>query len=100
VIDMDRWVAGDRPSLANPVYLSIDLDGLDPAHVPGVAHPEPGGLTVREVLTLIHGLNVPLVGADVVELNPELDQRGLTAIVAAKLVKDLAGHMLGETRRV
>jgi len=98
VIDMDRWVAGDRPSLANPVYLSIDLDGLDPAHVPGVAHPEPGGLTVREVVTLIHGLNVPLVGADVVELNPELDQRGLTAIVAAKLVKELAGRMVGESR--
>jgi agmatinase len=100
VIDMDRWVAGDRPSLANPVYLSIDLDGLDPAHVPGVAHPEPGGLTVREVLTLIHRLNVPLVGADVVELNPELDQRSLTAIVAAKLVKELAGRMVGETREV
>ena len=93
VIDMDAWVAGRRPSLAYPVYVSIDLDGLDPAHVPGVSHPEPGGLTVREVVTLIHGLEVPLVGADVVELNPDLDQRGLTAIVAAKLVKELAGRM-------
>jgi arginase family enzyme len=80
------------------VYLSIDLDGLDPAYVPGVSHPEPGGLSVREVLTLIHGLEVPLVGADVVELNPELDQRGLTALVAAKLVKELAGRILaGQT---
>jgi agmatinase len=95
VIDMDAWVGGRRPSLAYPVYMSIDLDGLDPAHVPGVAHPEPGGLTVREVLTLIHGLEVPLIGADVVELNPELDSRGLTSFVAAKLVKELAGRMLG-----
>ena len=94
VIDMDAWVAGRRPSLTHPVYLSIDLDGLDPAHVPGVSHPEPGGLTVREVLTLIHALQVPLVGADVVELNPELDVRGLTALVAAKLVKELAGRVL------
>ena len=95
VIDMDAWVSGRRPSLAYPVYMSIDLDGLDPAHVPGVAHPEPGGLTVREVLTLIHGLELPLVGADVVELNPELDSRGLSSFVAAKLVKELAGRMHG-----
>ncbi|HJQ64817.1 MAG TPA: agmatinase [Gemmatimonadales bacterium] len=95
VIDMDAWVRGRRPSLAYPVYMSIDLDGLDPAHVPGVAHPEPGGLTVREVLTLIHGLEVSLIGADVVELNPELDPRGLTSFVAAKLVKELAGRMQG-----
>lgn len=96
VIDMDAWVAGRRPSLAYPVYMSIDLDGLDPAYVPGVSHPEPGGLSVREVVTLIHGLEVPLVGADVVELNPELDSRGLTALVAAKLVKELAGRMLAQ----
>ncbi len=94
VIDMDAWVSGRRPALAYPVYLSIDLDGLDPAHAPGVSHPEPGGLSVREVLTLIHGLEVPLVGADVVELNPELDARGFTALIAAKLVKELAGRML------
>lgn len=94
VIDMDAWVAGHRPTLANPVYLSIDLDGLDPAYVPGVSHPEPGGLSVRDVLTLLHHLEVPIVGADVVELNPELDGHGFTAIVAAKLVKEIAGRML------
>lgn len=94
VIDMDAWVGGRRPSLAYPVYMSIDLDGLDPAYVPGVTHPEPGGLSAREVLSLIHALEVPLVGADIVELNPELDPRGLTALVAAKLIKELAGRML------
>lgn len=94
VIDMDAWVAGRRPSPAHPVYLSIDLDGLDPAHAPGVSHPEPGGLTSREVVTLLHRLQVSIVGADVVELNPELDGLGLTARVAAKLVKELVGGML------
>jgi agmatinase len=92
VIDMDAWTAGRRPALAYPVYVSLDLDGLDPAHAPGVAHPEPGGLSVRDVLTLLHHLPVPLVGGDIVELNPELDVRDLTAIVAAKLVKELAGR--------
>lgn len=94
VIDMDAWVAGRRPAPAHPVYLSIDLDGLDPAYVPGVSHPEPGGLSVREVLTVLHRLEVPIVGADIVELNPELDVHGLTARVAAKLVKEVAGAML------
>ena len=94
VIDMDAWVAGHRPTLGNPAYVSIDLDGLDPAFVPGVSHPEPGGLSVRDVLTLLHQLEVPIVGADIVELNPELDGHGFTAIVAAKLVKEIAGRML------
>jgi arginase len=94
VIDMDAWVAGVRPVLAHPVYVSIDLDGLDPAFAPGVSHPEPGGLSVRDVLTVLHGLEVSIVGADVVELNPEVDVRSLTATVAAKLVKEIAGTML------
>jgi len=93
VIDMDAYGAGHRPTLANPVYVSIDLDGLDPAFAPGVSHPEPGGLSVRDVLTLLHHLEVPIVGADVVELNPDLDGHGITAIVAAKLVKEIAGSM-------
>ena len=94
MIDMDAWVAGRRPAPVHPVYLSIDLDGLDPAHAPGVAHPEPGGLSVREVLTELHRLEVSIVGADIVELNPELDVRGLTAAVASKLVKEIAGRMI------
>lgn len=93
-IEMRDWARGRRFELKRPVYLSVDLDGLDPAFAPGVSHPEPGGLTVREVVELIHGLGVPLVGADVVELNPRRDPAGLTAVVAAKLVKELVGRFV------
>ena len=94
VYDMIRWTAGERPLVEGPVYLSLDLDGLDPAFAPGVSHREPGGLTVREVLALVQGVPGPLVGADVVELNPRRDTDGITATVAAKLVKEIAAKML------
>jgi agmatinase len=94
VIDMRAWAAGVRPVLAGPLYVSIDLDGLDPAFAPGVSHREPGGLSVRDVIALVQALPSPPVGADVVEFNPSQDAAGLTAQVAAKLVKELAGRML------
>jgi agmatinase len=94
VLDMRAWRAGARPALDGPVYLSIDLDGLDPAFAPGVSHREPGGLTLSEAVGLIHAVGGPIVGADVVELNPSQDPTGVTAAVAAKLVKELAGRML------
>lgn len=94
VIDMRAWSRGDRPQLDGPIYISLDIDGIDPAHAPGVSHPEPGGLSVRDVLTLIQGLNGPIAGADIVELNPENDPQGLTAIVCAKLVKEIASRMI------
>ncbi len=77
-----------------PLYLSLDLDVLDPAFAPGVSHHEPGGLSVREVISLIQGLRVPVVGADVVEYNPTRDPSGVTAMVAAKLLKEIADRML------
>lgn len=77
-------------ALTGPLYVSLDLDGLDPAFAPGVAHPEPGGLSVRDVVRLLHRLRAPIVGGDVVELNPANDVRDLTARVAAKLLKELA----------
>lgn len=78
------------PTLAGPLYISIDMDGIDPAHAPGVSHPEPGGLTVRETLAVLFKQTAPIVGADVVEYNPDNDPTGVTAILAAKLVKELA----------
>ncbi len=95
MIDMRAWAAGTRPVLTGPVYVSIDLDGLDPAFAPGVSHREPGGLSVRDVIGLVHALPAPLIGADIVEFNPARDAAGLTAHVAAKLVKELAGRMAG-----
>lgn len=94
VIGMREWSAGARPRMEGMVYLSIDLDGLDPAYAPGVGHPEPGGLATREVIALIQELRGDLVAADVVEYNPHRDVNGLTATVAAKLVKEIAGRML------
>jgi arginase len=92
-IDMQHFAGGARPAVDGSVYLSVDLDGLDPAFAPGVSHREPGGLTVREVLAMIHGLKGPIVGADVVEFNPAQDIGGLTASTAAKIVREIAGSM-------
>ncbi len=96
VIDMAAWEGGRRPTLEGEVYFSIDLDGIDPAFAPGVSHREPGGLSVRDVLTLIQRTDGSLVGADVVEYNPSADLSGVTAVVAAKLVKEVAGRMLAD----
>jgi agmatinase len=93
-IDMRAWSAGRRFNLRHPVYISIDLDALDPAYAPGVSHREPGGLSMREVLSLIQGISLPIVGADVVEYNPDADIGELTAGLAAKLVKEVVAAML------
>ncbi|MDQ0462591.1 agmatinase [Caulobacter ginsengisoli] len=77
-----------------PVYISLDLDGLDPSCAPGVSHREPGGLTTRQVIELIQSIDAPIVGADIVEYNPRCDLGGMTATVAAKLVKEIGGMMV------
>ena len=94
VIDMHAWYGGRRPSVEGPLYLSLDLDGLDPAFAPGVSHPEPGGLSTRDVLAMIHDIAGPLIGADIVECNPARDPMRLTARVAAKFVKEVVARML------
>jgi arginase len=83
-----------RLQLRTPVYLSVDLDGLDPAHAPGVSHREPGGLSTRQVLNLIQSIEQPIVAADIVEFNPRCDFANMTALVAAKLLKEIAGMMV------
>ena len=81
-------------NLAGPIYVSFDMDALDPAFAPGVSHWEPGGLTTREAISYIHALPGPIIGADIVEFNPVHDATGLTAMVAAKILKELLGKML------
>ena len=80
-------------NVEGPVYISVDMDGLDPAFAPGVSHFEPGGLTTREVLSIIQSLNGPVIGADIVEYNPRKDVNEMTAYVAAKILKELAAVM-------
>jgi guanidinobutyrase / D-arginase len=77
--------AGNRP-----LYVSVDIDVLDPAHAPGTGTPEPGGLTTRELQELLRGLDgLRIVGADVVEVSPPYDHAELTALTAAQLVYEL-----------
>jgi agmatinase len=93
-VEMKDLSLDKLPRLDGPIYVSLDLDALDPAFAPGVSHHEPGGLTTRDVLRIIQGLPQPVVGADIVEVNPTRDLNGVTAMVAAKLTKELVGRML------
>lgn len=94
VIEMRSIKEDLRVSLETPVYLSIDIDALDPAFAPGVSHREPGGLSVRQLLTLVQGIDRPIVAADVVELNPRNDPSGISTMAAAKIVREVIGVML------
>lgn len=96
MIELGSW---DRvvPALQGSVYVTIDLDALDPAFAPGVSHHEPGGMSTRELIDSLHQLrpmDIEIVGADVVELNPTRDLNGTTAMVAAKLVRELLDLMI------
>ena len=77
-----------------PVYISFDMDSLDPAYAPGVSHHEPGGLSTRNVIQIIHQLEGSVVGGDIVELNPDRDINNITALTAAKLMKEIMGKMM------
>jgi agmatinase len=77
-----------------PLYVSVDIDVLDPAHAPGTGTPEAGGLTSRELLALLRGLDGrSIVGADVVEVSPAYDHAEITAIAAAHVLYDLVTLM-------
>ncbi len=82
------------PKFENPLYISLDMDGFDPAYAPGVSHHEPGGLTSRQVLDLIQSIDTEVVGADIVEYNPVRDYQNMTAFLAAKMMKEILGKML------
>ncbi len=98
IIEMKKIEEAAKIAFDGPVYLSLDIDCLDPAFAPGVSHHEPGGMSTRDVLKLIQNLKGKLVGADIVEYNPERDLQGVTAMVAAKLLKEIIGRMLEEKR--
>jgi arginase len=100
VIEMRQWDPGLKLEFEGPLYLSLDLDVLDPAFAPGISHREPGGLSTRELLGLLQGLQGPIVGADIVELNPERDPMGIATIAAAKLLKEIVACMLAWNQSV
>ncbi|WP_033291594.1 agmatinase [Amycolatopsis jejuensis] len=84
-VDALRQRIGDRP-----LYVSVDIDVLDPAHAPGTGTPEAGGMTSRELLEILRGLRgLNLVGADVVELAPAYDHAEITAVAASHVAYDL-----------
>jgi len=94
IIEMKDWKNSIEFNFEGPVYVSLDMDAIDPAFAPGVSHHEPGGFTGREVITIIQKLKGNLVGADLVEFNPTRDPSGITAMLAAKLFKELQDRLL------
>lgn len=94
IVQMKDWTLETKFNIEGPVYLSFDLDVLDPAFAPGISHHEPGGFSTREVLSIIQKLNLNIIGLDVVEYNPNRDINGVTAMVAAKIVKELIDQLI------
>lgn len=94
VHEMKNWSLDTPLYLEGPLYISFDLDALDPAYAPGVSHFEPGGLSVREVLQVLSTIDQPVVGADIVEYNPKQDINEMTAMVCAKIYKELTALLL------
>jgi arginase family enzyme len=94
MMEMRGLPAYEKLKAAGPVYISFDMDVLDPAFAPGLSHREPGGMSVREAIAHLHAIEGQIVGGDLVEYNPVRDVDGLTATVAAKIVKEILGRMI------
>jgi arginase len=96
IVQMAGLPAYDRLKIDGAVYISFDMDVLDPAFAPGVSHREPGGMSVREAIAHLHAVAGEIVGADMVEYNPAQDVSGMTATVAAKVLKEILGRMIAQ----
>jgi arginase len=94
VFEMKNWVEFNKVKFDGPVYISLDMDAIDPAFAPGVSHHEPGGFISREILSILQGIHGNVIGADLVEFNPTRDASGITAMLAAKLYKELLDVLL------
>jgi len=79
-----------------PLYISFDIDALDPAFAPGVSHLEPGGMSTRQALGILQRLKARIIGMDLVEVNPSRDPSGITAAAGVKLVMEVAGKIVRE----
>jgi|SRR5579859_3432615 len=96
VFEMKRLPAYEKLNAAGPAYISFDMDVLDPAFAPGVSHREPGGMSVREAIAHVEAIKGEIVGADIVEYNPVRDVDGMSATVAAKILKEILGKMIAK----
>ncbi len=94
IIQMKHWRDDHVFSFEGPVYISLDMDAIDPAFAPGVSHHEPGGFTSRQVIHLLQRLKADVIGADLVEFNPQRDPSGITAMLAGKLYKEILDLLL------
>ena len=93
-IEMHNLTTNLQLEFDSPVYISFDIDALDPAFAPGVSHREPGGLSTRQAIDLIQRLKGQVVGADIVEFNPRMDPLHITGTVCAKLLKEMAARII------
>jgi arginase len=96
VVEMRELPALARLKLAGPVYVSFDIDVLDPAFAPGISHREPGGMSVREAIAHLHAITGNVVGADIVEYNPKQDISQMTTMVCAKVLKEILGKIIAQ----
>lgn len=94
VLTMQNWRDVFNLQFDSPLYLTFDMDCLDPAYAPGISHREPGGLSSREALSVIQSLRANIVAADLVEFNPTQDVSGVTEMVCGKLFKEIVAKML------
>lgn len=98
MIEMKNFSDSLSLEFKNPLYISFDMDALDPAFAPGVSHHEPGGLSPRQVIQIIHRLKAQIVGLDVVELNPTRDTSGITASAAVKIIMEIMGKVVLQSK--
>lgn len=94
VLTMQNWKEALELQFDSPLYITFDMDCLDPAFAPGISHREPGGFTTREALSIIQSLHADVVAADLVEFNPLQDPLHVTEMVAAKIFKEIVSKML------
>ncbi len=92
--EMKNFCLKDIAELKNDLYISLDIDAFDPAFAPGVSHHESGGLTSRQVINIIQSIKTRIIGADIVEFNPKRDMQGITATLAAKMMKEILSQMV------
>lgn len=95
VVSMSQLPAYEKLKLEGPIYISFDVDVLDPAFAPGISHREPGGMSVREALGHLQAIRGGIVGADLVEYNPTQDVAQLTWMVCGRVLKEILGKMIG-----